>query len=58
MGAKILPKPSTITPKMDPKEANRALQKGKGFNRENQWKKNTEINFRNKNAAKAEFRKC
>ena len=24
---------------MDPKEANRALQKGKDFNRENKWKK-------------------
>ena len=24
---------------MDPKEANRALQKRKDFNRENQWKK-------------------
>ena len=45
LGAKMLPKPSKITPKMDPKEANRALQKGKDFNRENQWNKNTEINF-------------
>ena len=24
---------------MDPKETNRALEKGKDFNRENQWKK-------------------
>ena len=37
--AKMEPKPSKITPKMDPKEANRALQKGKDFNRGKQWKK-------------------
>jgi hypothetical protein len=39
LGAKIVPKPSKITPKMIPKEANRALQKGKDFNRGKQWKK-------------------
>jgi hypothetical protein len=33
------PKPSKITPKMNPKEANRALQKGKDFNKGKLWKK-------------------
>ena len=39
LGAKTVPKPSKITPKMIPKEANRALQKGKDFNRGKQLKK-------------------
>ena len=55
LGAKMVPKPLRITPKMDPKEANRALQKGKDFNRGKQWKKTTENNFLNENAAKAEL---
>ena len=41
--AKIVPKPSKITPKMDPKEAHRALQKGKDFNKDKQWKKARKI---------------
>ena len=31
MEAKMKPKPSKMTPKMDPKETNRALQKVKDF---------------------------
>ena len=33
-GAKMEPKPSKITPKMDPKDAKRTWQKGKDFDKE------------------------
>ena len=50
----MVAKPLKLTPKMDPKEANRALQKGKDFNRKSSGK-TTENNFLNENAAKAEL---
>ena len=40
MGAEVEPKPSKITPKMDPKEINRAYKKVKDFERRT-WSKNT-----------------
>ena len=40
LGAKLEPKPPKITPKMDPKEINRAYKKVKDFDRET-WSKNT-----------------
>ena len=54
----MLAKPLNITPKMDPKEANRALQKGKDFNSGKPVEKTTENNFLHEHAAKAELCKC